>query len=56
MSAEKASFRCPSCDDMDTVERTLTLAPDTIHNETCSNCGADVEMAYDDDGNWILRA
>lgn len=56
MSAEKASFKCPNCDEMDSVDGTLTLAPEEIHTETCNNCGEDVEMAYDDDGNWILRA
>jgi len=56
MSADKASFRCPACDEMDSVDETLTLAPNTVHTEECSSCGADVEMAYDDNGNWILRS
>lgn len=56
MKADKATFRCPVCEEMDSVDGTFTLAPQTVHTESCSNCGADVDMYYDDEDNWTLRA
>lgn len=53
-NAERASCKCPSCDQQTTITETYTLAPNETHTEPCSVCGEEISMEYDSHGNWTV--
>lgn len=53
--AEQASCRCPNCDEMTDIEGTYVLAPNEEHIEPCSECGMNISMEYDQNGDWTIE-
>lgn len=53
--AEQASCRCPNCDNMTDIEGIYILAPNEEHIEPCSECGVNISMEYDQNGDWTIE-